>query len=72
MKPLPSGEALILGAEDVPRYGPSGDYTVGPRSQPYYKLHGSSNWRDRDGRLIIALGGTKPAPFKVTKCSDMR
>jgi hypothetical protein len=32
-----------------------------PRLQPYFKLHGSSNWRDGGGARIIVAGGNKPA-----------
>jgi hypothetical protein len=34
-------------------------FTVGPRLQPYFKLHGSSNWRTDDGRNLLVMGGNK-------------
>lgn len=30
------------------------------RSQPYFKLHGSSNWRDPNSGNLLVLGGNKP------------
>jgi len=46
-------------------YGPPGLYEVGnsdfklePSRQPYFKLHGSSNWRDGDSMLLV-MGGNK-------------
>jgi hypothetical protein len=30
-----------------------------PRFQPYYKLHGSSNWRSADNSALLILGGDK-------------
>jgi hypothetical protein len=32
---------------------------VPARSQPYYKLHGSSNWRAADGKRLLVAGGNK-------------
>jgi hypothetical protein len=37
---------------------PSGDFQLHPRRQPYVKLHGSSNWRTGEERIIV-LGGRK-------------
>jgi len=59
MKPAPNPQAACAGELSVPDYVPSGNFGVSTMEQPYYKLHGSSNWRDADGRLIIALGGNK-------------
>jgi len=33
--------------------------TVDPTMQPYFKLHGSSNWRYRDGGDVMIVGGNK-------------
>lgn len=40
---------------------PGGDIEVRPNSQPYFKLHGSSNWVDSKGDRIMVAGGNKPA-----------
>ncbi|MFZ1992220.1 MAG: SIR2 family protein [Alphaproteobacteria bacterium] len=34
-------------------------FTVQPRLQPCFKLHGSSNWRTDDGRNLLVIGGNK-------------
>jgi hypothetical protein len=39
---------------------PGSQPTVQPGQQPYFKLHGSSNWRDSDGRSMIAAVGDDP------------
>ena len=37
-------------------------YKISERFQPYFKLHGSSNWTaSNDGRLMLILGGGKDA-----------
>ena len=30
-------------------------------AQPYFKLHGSSNWRSADDQSLLIVGGQKPA-----------
>jgi hypothetical protein len=34
-------------------------FTIQQRRQPYYKLHGSSNWRTADNSTLLILGGDK-------------
>ncbi len=34
-------------------------YTIDARLQPYFKLHGSSNWHTDDGRNLLVMGGNK-------------
>ena len=53
-------------SEEVPTYTPSGDFNTSARIQPFLKLHGSANWRDQDGRLIIALGGNKTGAIRAS------
>lgn len=40
---------------------PGGEAAVLPNRQPYFKLHGSSNWIDNNGDRIMVAGGNKPA-----------
>lgn len=40
-------------------YTPKGEISLKPRRQPYFKLHGSANWKSPEGRPIIAVGGNK-------------
>lgn len=59
MRPESNPNAIDPHEDSLPNYVPSANFDVSPKQQPYYKLHGSSNWRDSNGRLIIALGGNK-------------
>lgn len=34
-------------------------FSVADRQQPYFKLHGSSNWRQSDGSSLLIMGGNK-------------
>lgn len=38
---------------------PKEEFKVAPRSQPIYKLHGSSNWTRSDGQDLLIMGGAK-------------
>src|ERR1700722_8316153 len=40
---------------------PKPPFAVTDRSQPYFKLHGSSNWRAEDGSSLLIMGGNKSA-----------
>jgi hypothetical protein len=37
---------------------------IGPRHQPYYKLHGSTNWADPSGGHLLVMGGNKPTAMQ--------
>ncbi len=66
MKPVPNPNAPFTGESIVPDFVPSGNFEVSAMEQPYYKLHGSSNWHDDDGRPIIALGGNKTGTIQTS------
>ena len=36
-------------------------FQVTPRTQPYFKLHGSMNWFDKAGGRLLVMGGNKTA-----------
>jgi hypothetical protein len=36
-------------------------FTMDPRLQPYFKMHGSTNWTDETGEQLLVIGGNKPA-----------
>jgi len=36
-----------------------GEAGVTPRMQPYYKLHGSSGWKDEQGEAVLIMGSAK-------------
>jgi len=37
---------------------------IDPRSQPYFKLHGSVNWTDPTGGRLLVMGGNKPTTMR--------
>lgn len=38
--------------------------------QPYFKLHGSSNWRTEDGQRLLIMGGNKADTIKMYEVLD--
>src|SRR5690606_5974353 len=36
------------------------DFKLDRGAQPIFKLHGSSNWRNADGKQPLVMGGAKP------------
>lgn len=38
---------------------PTGDASVPGKMQPYFKLHGSSNWKDEQGEPVLIMGSAK-------------
>ena len=38
---------------------PTGDVDVRGKLQPYFKLHGSSNWKDEQGEPVLIMGSAK-------------
>jgi hypothetical protein len=38
---------------------PDSEFRIEPRSQPYIKLHGSSNWISSKGNPLLIIGGSK-------------
>lgn len=66
MQPLPDPARPFTGEREVPNYKPSGTFQLPENMQPYFKLHGSANWRDENGRLVIALGGGKPGTIHAS------
>jgi len=63
MRKRPSRDTgfTIPGAENIGIWTPSGDLVIRERTQPYIKLHGSSNWRDEHDRRIWVMGSNKRA-----------
>jgi hypothetical protein len=42
-------------------------FSVSDRSQPYFKLHGSSNWRTHDDSSLLIMGGNKSANIAASE-----
>lgn len=42
-------------------------YCVADRHQPYFKLHGSSNWRTQDNASLLIMGGNKSANIAASE-----
>jgi hypothetical protein len=55
----PDGESAGL---QIP--GPTSSFRVHRNTQPYFKLHGSSNWRDSNGERMLIMGGEKSAAIR--------
>lgn len=41
-----------------------GQFQVFPRLQPYFKLHGSSNWKHPSGSPLLVMGGNKEGEIR--------
>lgn len=41
------------------RWQPTDDFTVHQGCQPFFKLHGSSNWETETGERVLIIGGAK-------------
>jgi hypothetical protein len=61
MRREPTSAPGSPGSENCGIWVPGGNATPQPGYQLYFKLHGSSNWRDSTGARIIVAGGNKPA-----------
>ena len=66
MPPLHNPAEAFTGERVIPAYKPSGQFELPTNMQPYFKLHGSANWRDENGRLVIALGGNKAGAIQAS------
>jgi hypothetical protein len=54
--PLPGNDHYGAFAE---YWVPTGSFEIGPKSQPFVKLHGSTNWRAESGEPILIMGSAK-------------
>src|SRR5215831_9714001 len=61
--PAQSGLYDPLLAQWRPQSSPTAS-PVDPRSQPYFKLHGSMNWTDPTGGRLLVMGGNKPTTMR--------
>jgi len=63
MNPLPDDENDLLNSNlwAQRKWMPvaSTEFRVNPRSQPFFKLHGSSNWQESHGGPMLIMGGNK-------------
>nr|WP_311528659.1 SIR2 family protein [uncultured Ralstonia sp.] len=61
MRPIPNPNAANPNSwaqrEWMP--APIGEFNLDARMQPYFKLHGSSNWRETHGAPMLVMGGNK-------------
>ena len=67
MRRIPHGEALYGNSWARSTWVPLQDaeYRIEPRAQPYFKLHGSSSWRNADGGPLLVMGGQKPREIRL-------
>ncbi|PRC92733.1 SIR2 family protein [Solimicrobium silvestre] len=60
MRPAPSGGTAIPNSWAERSWTPSSeDFNLAERMQPYFKLHGSSNWKEKHGAPMLIMGGNK-------------
>jgi hypothetical protein len=65
MKPVHNGMGVSSKQRWIPASPP---FTVSPRLQPYFKMHGSSNWYTDDGLNLLVMGADKE---RVIRQSDV-
>jgi hypothetical protein len=51
--------ASAHGNPNLGRWEPVGNFSLEPRLQPFFKLHGSSNWVGSETNDLLVLGGNK-------------
>lgn len=51
---------------------PTGDHTIPPRTQPYFKLHGSSNWKLANDDTVMIMGSAKAAASGIGRRRSRR
>lgn len=58
---VPGYEGRHSGLSDPTKlvWKPQGETRVRGRLQPYYKLHGSSGWKDEQGEAVLIMGSAK-------------
>jgi hypothetical protein len=59
MDPVHDPSLTGIGDKHRRRWKPAATRTVEVQLQPYFKLHGSSNWHTDDGRNLLVMGGNK-------------
>jgi hypothetical protein len=65
MKPIADAALTGIGDNHKRLWTPaSPPYSITARSQPHFKLHGSSNWYTEDGRRLLVMGGDKDHVIK--------
>jgi SIR2-like domain len=45
------------------KWHPTGDHTLRSNAQPYFKLHGSSNWETEGAEPLLVIGAHKQTPI---------
>jgi hypothetical protein len=75
MTPVPDPTVTGIGDQHKRQWRPlSPPFAVSDRFQPYFKIHGSSNWYTADGRELLVMGGDKEFMIReheVLRCSSL-
>lgn len=61
IKRLDPNQPGLSPADDLAAMHVPADHRTDPVTQPYFKLHGSSNWLDGNGGRLLIMGGDKAA-----------
>lgn len=61
MRPAPTSDAANPNSWAQRKWmpAPPDDFALDGRMQPYFKLHGSSNWQETHGAPLLVMGGNK-------------
>jgi hypothetical protein len=71
MRPLPDPSLTDIADSHRRRWSPmEPPFVVIDCIQPYFKIHGSSNWATGDGRNLLVMGGDKE--FMIQKHKALR
>jgi hypothetical protein len=63
---VPAGATANGAAWSGRTWNPGGEVGIPNQSQPYYKLHGSSNWKDTGSNAdMMIMGGGKPDAIRA-------
>jgi hypothetical protein len=63
-------DAIIPADRLRSKWHPTGDDTLRPDAQPYFKLHGSSNWETEGAEPLLVIGAHKEAMIIATWSCD--
>jgi hypothetical protein len=61
MREARAPDAMLATDRIRSKWHPTGDHTLRPNAQPYFKLHGSSNWETEGAEPLLVIGVDKEA-----------
>jgi hypothetical protein len=61
MREARAPDAMLAADRSRSKWHPNGDHMLRPNAQPYFKLHGSSNWETEGAEPLLVIGAHKEA-----------